>query len=358
MVAPGPCSGQPATLPDRSSEVVAVVNGTSITESDIREIGALDLDRVARQFYDARSEMLNRLIADRLLEQEAARRGITRREYERDEVDSRVRPVSDADVDEIFAVNRERIVGDAEGARRSIRKYLEQARRTARLALLVADLRAAAKVTLRLSEPTPFRVKTDIAGAPVRGNMSAPVTIVEYSDFHCPFCRRVQPTLAALLAKYGESVRLVYKHFPLDGPHPNARSVSVASWCAGQQGKFWEFHDAVYADTSAETTKDTAKRFAKEAGVDVPLWTTCLDSAEGDLAVERDASEGQRVGVRSTPAFFVNGRELHGAQPIHVFERLIDEELKRSTAPASGTSDVARETSRPSLDGALRLPPP
>ena len=98
-----------------------------------------------------------------------------------------------------------------------------------------------------LAAPKVFDPKLTVAGAFAKGSATAPVTVVEFSDFHCPFCKRVQPVVTQLLAKYGDKVRLVYKDFPLDSLHPQARAASEAARCAGEQGKFWEFHDKVYA---------------------------------------------------------------------------------------------------------------
>lgn len=321
---------QSAQPPMAAAEAVAVVNGVAITEAELQAAGALGLDRIARQYYSARSDTLERLIANRLLDAEASRRGMTRSQYEQVEVDAKVKPVNESDIDEVVAANRARIDGDEAKARSSIRTYLEHVRRTARRSLIVTNLKSAASVQLLVSDPPPYRVQFDLQGAPIRGNASAPVTIVEFSDFHCPFCRRVQPTLSELLAKYGERVRVVYKHFPLDGPHPAARKVSEAAWCAGQQGRFWQFHDAVYAHTSSDASDANLVEFAKKAQLDLPSWEDCRSKPEAAKAVQRDSAAGEALGVASTPAFFVNGRELLGAAPIQMFETLIEEELRSS----------------------------
>jgi protein-disulfide isomerase len=337
--------GQPShseSVARELSEAVATVNGTTITEEEVQSAGSLPLARITQQFYAARAETIDRIIAKRLMEAEAGRRGLSPAEYERMEINAKVRPVSDGDVEEIFVGNKQRVRGDETEARLSIRTYLEQVRRTVRRASLVAELRAASEVQLLATSPPPFRVQVDIDGAPVRGSGAAPVTVVEFSDFHCPFCRRVQPTLASVLAKYGERVRVAYKHFPLDGLHPNARKVSVAAWCAGAQGRFWEFHDAVYAGTSTDATDTVLAAHASTAGLDAQQFATCLKTPEAERAVQRDVAEGEALGVSSTPAFFVNGREVHGAQPVEVFERIINEELTLHAVPDNRTLGMSR----------------
>ena len=204
-------------------------------------------------------------------------------------------------IDTFIAANQSRIRGDATQLRPQIREFLQQQKTDTRRTALVDVLRAAAKVEMRLTPPVPFRAEVDIAGAPVRGTATAPVTIIEYSDFHCPFCRRVQPTLTALLAKYPGKVRLVYKHLPLDGLHPQARRVSEAAWCAGKQDKFWGFHDAVYADSGNDASDATLTRYATTAGLDAPAFTSCLANPETRAAIERDVAQGEALGLNSTP---------------------------------------------------------
>jgi protein-disulfide isomerase len=172
-----------------------------------------------------------------------------------------------------------------------------------------------------------FRATLDLEGAPIRGAQEAPVTIVEFSDFHCPFCRSVQPTLTELLKRYEGKVRLVYKHLPLDSLHPQARRASQASWCAGTQGKFWEFHDAVYASGTSDAGDPAMAAVASQIGLDAGAFATCLAGPQSAQVVDRDVQQGSALGLTGTPGFFINGRELTGAQPLEAFVKVIDEEL-------------------------------
>jgi len=153
------------------------------------------------------------------------------------------------------------------------------------------------------------------------------VTIVEFSDFHCPYCRSVQATLTQLLAKYPTQVRLVYKHFPLDDRHPQARRVAEASWCAQRQNKFWEFHDAVYASTP-DGSESMISGLATKAGLDMKAFGECLSSGKASSMVQTQIDEGGHYGVDGTPGFFVNGRFLSGAVPLATFTQVVDEELE------------------------------
>lgn len=335
IVLVGGCSATPASeaqtppaRPAGPAAVLAVVNGTSITEDDVRKAAGLEIARLEEQLYQLRKQQVDDLIARRLLDAEAARRGQSVTALEQAEVHAKAGAVTDAEIEAFVQANRARIRGDVAQLRPQIREFLQQQKADARRTVFVDGLRAAAKVDMRLAAPAPFRAEIDIATAPVRGTATAPVTIVEYSDFHCPFCRRVQPTLAALLEKYPGKVRLVYKHLPLDGLHPQARRVSEAAWCAGKQDKFWGFHDAVYADSSSEGSDATLARYATAAGLDTAAFTSCLANPETKAAIQRDVAQGEALGLNSTPGFFVNGREVRGAQPIEAFEAIIEEELR------------------------------
>jgi protein-disulfide isomerase len=191
-----------------------------------------------------------------------------------------------------------------------------------------SDARAAAAArpeAQRVPDP-PQRAEIDIDGAPTRGSADAAVTIVEYSDFQCPFCSRVQPTLAQIAETYGDRVRFVYKHLPLR-IHPEAPAAAAASEAAHRQGRFWEMHDRIFA-SQRELGEDAYRRFAEELELDVERFEKDRTSAEVKGRIQKDEQEAQRLGVSGTPAFFINGRFLSGAQPFDAFRRVIDEELE------------------------------
>ena len=153
------------------------------------------------------------------------------------------------------------------------------------------------------------------------------MTIVEFQDFHCPFCKQVQPTLGELLSRYGDRVKLVHRDFPIDQLHPQARKLHEAAHCANDQGKFWAYHDLLYA--KAPVTAEQVGVYAQEVGLDLPAFEQCVSSGKYQAAVQKDIEEGTRAGVTGTPAFFINGRLLSGAQPLDRFVQLIEAELAR-----------------------------
>jgi protein-disulfide isomerase len=304
---------------------VAVVDGIPVTRGDLDAAIAPQIAKLDEQAYEIRRDQLEELITNRLLLVEAKRRSTSVDALVAAEVTKKVPPVTEADVDAFVVANRARLPGDPAAIRPQIHAYLENERTSARRRAFVDELRGKSKVEVLLKPPPVFRATIDVGDSPIRGPKVAPVTIVEYSDFHCPYCRRVQPTLLQLLAKYPTEVRLVYKHLPLDNLHPQARRVAEASWCAAEQKRFWQFHDVVYAEPDPNAV--TLAALAGKAGVDVPSFESCLSSGKAAPVVQAQADEGSRYGVNGTPGFFINGRFLSGAVPFDTFTRLIDEEL-------------------------------
>ncbi|MFO0724532.1 MAG: thioredoxin domain-containing protein [Myxococcota bacterium] len=165
--------------------------------------------------------------------------------------------------------------------------------------------------------------------APVRGKANAPIQIVLFSDFQCPFCSRVEPSLTKVRETYGDKVAIAFKHYPLPF-HPNAKPAAIAAMAAQRQGKFWEMHDKMFANQQA-LSKDSYIAWAKELGLNVDKFTKDLDDPEIAKAVDEDMAEGSKFGVNGTPASFVNGRLVSGAQPFEAFQAIIDEELKKKS---------------------------
>lgn len=166
--------------------------------------------------------------------------------------------------------------------------------------------------------------------ARTRGPDGAPVTILEWSDFQCPFCREAQPVLGRLLAEFPEQVRLVFKDFPLRS-HELAVPAAIAARCASAQGRFWEYHDLLFVAQPA-FTRDELVGYARRLGLDVPRFTECLDAARFQEDVMADQSEGRAAGVHATPTFFVNGQKIEGALPIEEFRDAIRRALREAGA--------------------------
>ena len=182
----------------------------------------------------------------------------------------------------------------------------------------------------------PPRVKPEIeAWNPTRGPVDAPIVFIEYTDFQCPYCDRVQPTIDALRERYGDKMVHVFKHLPLP-MHQQAGLAAEASLCAGDQGKFWELHDWIFANKN-NLSRDTLVTQAETLGLDLEAFSTCLDAGTHRGHVQADTAEANSFGIRGTPGFVVNGRVVTGAQPLENFIEIFYDELRRAGIPVPGT---------------------
>jgi len=212
------------------------------------------------------------------------------------------------------------------------------------------SLRATIEVATLLRPPS---VNVSYDRARVNGDPNAPVTIVEFSDFQCPFCKKSETVLKDLLAKYSGRVKLAYLDFPLREIHSQAEQAAEAARCAGEQGKFWEYHDSLFADQSKLDEASLIER-AHNVKLDEKAFQSCLTSGKFKAGIEADLQEGAKAGVSGTPAYFINGVFLSGAQPAAEFEKVIDNELavRRSSSSTEGRANRAAN------EGASRGPAP
>jgi protein-disulfide isomerase len=309
--------------------ILADVDGERISAEEVDQALGAPLRQLEEQIYTMRRDRVEALIGERLLAREAAKRGLSVPALLDAEVTPKVGLVSEQEIAAVYESSKEGIKADKATAWGQIRAYLQNQKLAAQRETFVRALAAQSRVTVHLKPPPVVRVEVSAEGAPMRGLATAPVTIVEFTDFHCPYCKRVLPTLTQLLARYGDRVRLIFRDFPMDSLHPQARQAAEAARCAGEQEKFWEFHDVIFAN-APRASPEQLKTYAEQTGLDVARFEACLASGAHRAAVQRDVEEGNRLGVTGTPAFFVNGRLLTGAQPLDRFARLIDDELART----------------------------
>jgi protein-disulfide isomerase len=320
------------------SEPVAVFEGESITQDELDEWIKEDLFRQQTEdlapgaTYELRSRSLQRLLDERVLEAEAERRGVETEELMRLEREARG-AISDEQVTEFYEKNKKNMGGATrDQVADRIRSYLDEAREGE----IMAELRERAKIEVLLEPP---RV-TVAAEGPSVGPADAPITIVEFSDFQCPYCARAGAIVKQIHERYPSQVRFVYRHLPLERIHPQARGAAEASACADAQGRFWDFHDKLFANQRALAAADL-QGYAKELGLDTQAFEQCVSERKFRSLVDRDlaaaaeaASDSGKRGL-GTPAFFVNGILLSGARPVEEFYRVIDAELARVGAPAA-----------------------
>jgi protein-disulfide isomerase len=312
----------------------AIVAGEPIPLAAVDELVKAQLMEIRSREHQLRSQALDELIAQSLLEKEAKARGVSEDALEKAEIlDKAVVP--EAESRAYYEANKARIGSMPEAeAMKQIREGLAQQRQGERRAAFAKELRAKYDVKVLLE---PYRIPVALGDAPVRGAAAAPVTIVEFSDFQCPYCVRARPTVAKIRETYGAQVRWAFRHYPLSF-HERAEKAGEAAACAGDQGKFWEMHDRLWANTGKLAVPDL-KEHAAALGLDTAAFDKCLDSGAHAGLVERDEEMGKSYGVSGTPAFFVNGRPLVGAQPFEAFQQVIDDELQRAgvAAPAGAS---------------------
>ena len=274
------------------------------------------------KLYEVRSGAAENLVAQRLLDAEAKKLGTDADTLLEAEAKKRL-TVSDAEVQRFYDDNKksfgERPFDDMQA---QIREHLERRAAPEAARQYVQQLRESAQVEILIERP---RTKVAATG-PARGPADAPVTIIEFSDYQCPFCRRAEPTVKQVLEQYGDKVRFVFRHFPLDRIHPQARGASEAAACAAEQGKFWEYHAELFAD-NAQLDRPGLDAAAAKTGLDPAAFKACVDGRKTQALVENDLKEGEAAGVSGTPAFFINGIPLRGALPPEEFKKVIEEEL-------------------------------
>lgn len=326
-VLPGSGRAEVGSEADTSVEVLATVDGEPITEARATDAARAAIHQARTGLYQARRRAAEEAIANLLLAREAKRRGITLDQLLAAEVDSKVGQIPPQEVKDFYAANRARIRQPFDRVTGEIEQYLKNQRAASWRAGLVSALKQQSKIAFLIEPP---RVRVSATG-PSRGPASAPVTIVEFSDFQCPFCAQAVPILRQVSDAYGDRVRIVYRDFPLDSVHPLARKAAEAARCADEQGKFWDYHDKLFASQPALEI-DGLKKYAQEIGLDGSAFAACLSSSKFKNAVDKDVQEGQKAGVDGTPTFFVNGRPFVGVPSFDTIRGVIDEELQQVAA--------------------------
>lgn len=326
--AAGQAAPAPASRPD---QVVAEVAGRQVTLEQVdakwEEFDAAERARVTQLLYQNRRNMLDQVVGDILIVDAAKAANLSVDAYLAQDSAKRAAPVSEQEIVQFFDANRDRAQGRTlDELRGQITEFLASQRTLQARAQLVEELKAKSAGVKVMLDPPRYTVATS-ASDPVRGAASAPVTIIEFSDYQCPFCGRVNPTLEQVRQTYGDKVKIVFKDFPLP-THPLAPKAAEAAHCAGEQGKYWEMHDQMFANQRALNVPEL-KQYAAGLGLDAAKFNQCLDSGKHAGLVTAGQAQGEKMGVNSTPTLYINGRPLIGAQPFDAFKAVIDEELAR-----------------------------
>jgi protein-disulfide isomerase len=340
-------AGEPA----QDDGAVARIQETVITAAEIDELAGatleeLDLERIQfeanlkKRRHDIRRQALNELIARELISREAEALGVAEDDLIETEIRSQVASPTDAEIEQFYASRRAQLQqqGSLEQLTPQIRNFLQQQQTRNRFDEYIGGLKEKYGVTVEME---PLRFAVAVEGFPSRGPAEAPVTIVEFSDFECPYCAQLVGTLERVRADFPESVRLVFRQFPLNNIHRNAQKAAEASLCASEQGKFWEMHDLLFKN-QGRLEKNHLLEYAGTAELDVDEFHACLDADRHAASVVEDIKAGVAAGVGGTPALFVNGRPLAGAATFDDIVLLVREELKSNDTSAEEAEGSGR----------------
>ncbi|MGH8335332.1 MAG: DsbA family protein [Gammaproteobacteria bacterium] len=270
-----------------------------------------------------------KFVGDQLLAKEAAREHLTTEELTKKHVDDQIKDPSEEAV-KIYYLGAQTDMPYAD-ARPKIIEHVRKLEEKKGLEDYMASLRKAAGVKIALLPP---RLEVAAGSSPSAGPADAPVTIVEFADYQCPYCHQMEPRLASIREQYGDRIRFVYKDFPLP-MHQYAEKAAEAALCAGQQGQYWAYHDALFAGTTADELQvDGLKKTAASLKLDQARFASCLDSGAQAAVITQNINEGKALGFSGTPTILINGYYLSGALPKDVVTDVIDLELARSPKEA------------------------
>ena len=316
----------PRAWADDPNATVATVGDHKITQKDLDAKVKPQLDQmhamlekrvdqlIADKSFDLKRQTLETMTDDYLIEQAALHDKLSVPDYLKKESTGKS-SVTDAQAKAFFDKNKGQSTAQFDQIKPKLKEMMNRQ-------ALLERLRKNQPVKIMLE---PKRVVVDSSGHPTLGSKDAPITIVEFTDFQCPFCKATQATLKGLRTKYGDKIRVVHMDYPLPF-HNHALDAAKAARCANDQDKFWQFHDSLFENQGKLAPADL-KATAKTLGMNTTKFDACFDSAKYDSQIKADQAAGEKIGVDGTPAFFIDGRPLTGAQPAPKFEELIDDEL-------------------------------
>ncbi len=318
-------SSEPATMANAGagSDVVATINGQPVTMAEVEAEAGAQLISARQTLHEAERSAVERVVIDRVVEAEASKRGVTPEQMFQTEVVDKAPKPTDEEVRAFYDENQARMPGPFEQVEPQIRQMLTQQKAEARAGAFIEELRTAANVEVKIK---PFVLEVPRReGAHRKGSAEAPIQIIEFSDFQCPYCAKAEDSVQKVLEHYGDKVAITYRHWPLSF-HGDAHLAAQAAECAGEQGKFWEYHQILF-DNMQALKRQHLVEYASTAGADADAFTTCLDSGKYAEVVDKDLADGAAVGMNGTPGFYINGEFLNGAQPFEAFQAIIDRQL-------------------------------
>jgi protein-disulfide isomerase len=307
---------------------VASIDGKPVTEEELMGDERLEFAEALKRVYDLRMERVGKVLLEKAYAEEAKKANMPVSEYVEQKV-LKDEKISKGEYDKF--VKEKKIPKEQlnDQLKERIEAYMKAQKKQDAMNALIVSLSKKHKVEIYFAKPS-LKVDIDIGQSPTFGAKDAKVKIIEFSDFQCPFCSRAANTVNELKKIYGKKIQVAFKHYPLP-MHQQAKPGSEASMCVNEQStdKFWKYHDKLFANAD-KLDDESLKKYAKEVGANLDQFNKCFGEKKYAKLVEEDIEYGNRLGVRSTPTFFINGRVVSGAQPVENFREIIDEELSGS----------------------------
>lgn len=320
----------------KSSDVLLEIDGTAYTDADVHRTNPAATFQARNALYEAERKAVDEFASAELLRREARRQNLS--------VDDLLAKHAYASLPKDPSEEALRVYYDGldtsesfETVRDKIRDLVRQRRMAKAKAAYVRTLRNRAAVTIRLQAP---RAPVDVGDAPVRGARGAPVTIIEYADYECPYCQQIKPVIDRLERDYKGRIAFAFKDVPLP-MHASAQKAAEAAHCAGVQGKFWDYHDMLFARKQYNAAD--LRQYAQALGLEQGKFEQCLDSGSEAARIQAYVAEAQAIGLPGTPGFFVNGRFLNGAVDYEILRQAIEEELQFSASRAQSAASRGLE---------------
>lgn len=323
-VSPAPASAATSAPASQAVPgVLARIDGQDITDEDVKKAAGPKLQQAEMDLFDARKDAIDQIIDDRLLEEAAKKENVAKADFLKKNVFDKIK-IEDKDIEKFYNENKAQMQGKTlDDVKGNIRGYLYREKHQKVYGDLMSGLRKKADVAILIKAP---KVEVEEGDNPSIGPKDAPIKIVEFTDYQCPFCGKARPTVNQVLAEYKGKVRYVLRDFPLSF-HKDALKAHEAARCAGEQNKVWEMNKKLFDNQRAIKVEDL-KKYAGELKLKMEPFNQCLDSGKYAETIRQNQEYGEKVGVSGTPAFFINGRMISGARPFPAFKEIIDNELE------------------------------
>lgn len=311
------------------NSALATYNGGTISDEEVMAIAKTSMMKPLAQIYSIKRAALENILADQILDKEAKSKSTTVEALVKDNVTSKVKDPTDSELKALFEMskNSRALRGKKyEESQGYLKRLFAQQQSQDLMDTYLDKLFEKYNVAINLERP---KSKVSVDDDPGLGNPKAPVVIVEFSDFQCPYCGKTRPTLDRIMKEYKDQVYYVFRDFPLSF-HRQAKDAANAAHCAGEQNKYWEYNTALWDKRPQLSDLSTLDVIAKDLSLDEAKFKACVESKKYFQEIDKDQADGAAAGVSGTPAYFINGVFLSGAQPFEAFQEIIEEELAKS----------------------------